>query len=138
MFEKNHKFSLTLPDFLHPKYPILCSRKIKENKVLLQEYSDTSKHRRYGKEKQSRKSTDAHSRCKTPLRPNFCVYVFQIERMAKAFKGYGRCALYCGSRLAGSKQGGGDIILRSNFVGVCDWNSRADGRGDLTELQECR
>jgi len=59
-----------------------------------------------------------------------CTYSRSRE-WRRAFKGYGHCALYCGSRLAGSKQGGGDIILRSNFV---RWNSRADGTGRFDRI----
>jgi hypothetical protein len=105
--------------FAYPKYPILCSRKDSNKTVVLQEYSDTSKHRRYWKKGKVQNSIFLVQNAPSPQLLCTRIPDPRERRRAKAFKGYGRCALYCGSRIAGSKQGGGgDIILRSNFVCV--------------------
>lgn len=88
-------------------------------------------------EKRKGKSTDPHSRCKTPRESQLLCARIPDPRERRRFLRDGRCVLYCGSRLAGSKQGGaGDISLRAKGYVAGIWE-RSRVRGYLTELQEC-
>jgi len=123
----------SLPNFSLPKGPILCSQR-NNNKVVIQEYSNTSKNKRDTEIKESDEKCSSRSRCNAS-RPTF-VCVFQTEREGERLLRVWtlRSVLWIETRRFEARRW---CIVRLTFWGLwLEFETELDGAID--EMQECR